>query len=100
MIGGLAGVGRRRHPGVDARFGSLGERPEAEGRPQPVGGAIADHDQHHEYAEQEQGTQPQRDRIGPFAETAAHAQLLQQSGQPLAMDTPKGCRAGILGPER
>ena len=60
--GGLAGIGRRRDPGVEACVGALGERPEAEGGGQPVGGAVADDDGEHEHAEQQQGAQRDRGR--------------------------------------
>ena len=95
-----AGVGRRRHPGIDARLRALGERAEAEGRAQPVGGAVADHDQQHEHAEQQQGAQ----REGVVAVGAgrgmADAQLLQQRGEALAVHAPQRLGAGIAGTQR
>ena len=59
-MGGLAGVGRRRDPGIEARVRALGQRSEAEGRAQAVGGAVADDDGQDEHAEQQQRTQGER----------------------------------------
>ena len=98
--GRLAGIGRRRDPGVEACIGALGQRPEAEGGGQPVGRTVADDDGEHEHAEQQQGAQ----RIG--VQTigarlrAADAQLLQHLGETRAVHPPQRRRARILGAQR
>src|SRR5215470_71203 len=52
--GRSARIGGRRDPGVNARLRALGERTEAEGRAQAVGGTVAHRDHEHENAEQQQ----------------------------------------------
>ena len=95
-----AGIGGRRHPGIDARFRALGERAEAERGAQPIRGAVANHDQQREDAEQQQRAQ----REGVVAVGArrgmADPQFLQQCGEPLAVHAPQGFGAGIAGAER
>ena len=100
MIGRLAGVGRRRHPGIDARLRSLGQRAEPEGRAQPVGRAVADHDQQHEHAEQQQRAQRERIVAVGARRGMADAQLLQQGGKALAVHAPQGRGAGVAGAQR
>ena len=98
--GRLAGVGRRRHPGIDARLGALGQRAEPEGRAQPVGGAVAYHHQQHEHAEQQQRAQREGIvAVGPRRGTA-DAQLRQQGGKALAVHAPQRCGAGVAGTQR
>ena len=93
-MGGLAGIGRRRHPGIDARFRALGERAEAEGRAQPVRRAVADHDEQHEDAEQQQRAQGERVVAVGARRGVADAQLRQQRGEPLAVHAPNRARCG------
>jgi hypothetical protein len=93
-----AGIGRWRHPGIDARFRALGERPEAESRAQPVRRTVADDDQQHEHAQQQQCAQREGIVAVGARRGVADAQLLQQCGEPLAVHAPHGLGAGVAGP--
>ena len=90
---GLAGVGGRRDPGIEARLGALGQRAEAEGGPQPVGSAVADDDHQHEHAEQQQGAQGEGIVAIGARRRPADAQLGQQQrpGAGGARSTARPC---------
>ncbi len=96
----LAGVGRRRDPGIEPCLGALGERAQPEGRPKPVGGAVANDDGEHEDAEQEQGAQGERIVAVGARRRHADPQAPQHLGKALAMHAPQGGRAGVRGAER
>ena len=89
-----AGVGRRRHPGIDARFRALGERPEAEGRAQPVRTRCRRPRPAARRRRAAAARAARRDRSGRCAARAADAQLLQQRGQALAVHAPHAPRCG------
>ena len=93
----LAGIGGRRDPGVEARLGALGQRAQAEGRPQPVGGAVADHDGEQEHAEQEHGAQREGIAAVGARRRNADPQAAQRLGKPPAVHLPQRGRAVVLG---
>ena len=82
----LAGIGGRRDPGIEPGFGTLGERSEAERRPQAVRRAVPDQDQEQAHEQQQQGAQGEGIVEVGARGGRADPQFLQEDGEACSRD--------------
>ena len=93
----LAGIGRRRHPGIEPRLGEGDRRIEAEGRAQAVGRAVADQRQQRDDAEHEQPAQGDGILAIGARMRRADPETGERRGEARAVRLPDGGGARIVG---